>query len=110
MMKWCWLFSSIACEVIGTTCLKLASDDGKNAGWYSLGVLLFYAACFTQLGVAMKHFSLGTVYATWSGLGVSLLALIGIVFWGDEINLLKTVSFALVIAGIVGLNMSGMSH
>ena len=74
------------------------------------GVVLFYVACFALLALAMRHFSVGTVYATWSGLGVCLLALIGFVFFHDEISLLKVVSFALVIAGVVGLNMSGISH
>ena len=109
-MKWCWLFSSIACEVIGTTLLKLSSGGGKFAIWYAGGTVLFYLACFALLGVAMQHFSLSTVYATWSGLGVSLIALIGIIFFGDEVNLLKLASFVMVIAGIVGLNMSGLSH
>ena len=109
-MKWFWLTCSITSEVIGTTFLKLSSEGGKNAYWYGIGVAVFYVACFTFLGFAMKHFSLGTLYATWSGLGVTLMALIGILFFGDEINLLKIVSFALVIAGIVGLNISGMTH
>ena len=109
-MKWLWLFSSIACEVIGTTFLKLSSEGGKYAGWYTSGVVLFYIICFALLGVAMKFFSLGVLYATWCGVGVALVALIGVVFFGDEINLLKGVSLALIIAGIVGLNMCGMSH
>ena len=109
-MIWVWLLASIVCEVIGTTMLKLASEGGKHAYWYSAGVMTFYIACFALLGVAMKHFSLGVVYATWSGLGVSLLAMIGIVFFGDEINPLKVFSFLLIIVGVIGLNMSGMSH
>ena len=109
-MHWLYLIFSIVCEVIGTTFLKLSSVGGKYANWYGFGVLVFYAACFTFLGFAMKHFSVGTVYATWSGTGVCLLAVIGILFFGDEINLLKAVSFALVIAGVIGLNLSGVSH
>ena len=109
-MKWLWLFSSILCEVIGTTCLKMASESSKYAAWYWTGVVMFYVACFVLLAAAMKHFSLGTVYATWSGLGVALLAVIGVVAFGDQINGLKVVSLILVIAGIVGLNMSGISH
>lgn len=109
-MGWLWLLSSIGCEVIGTTFLKLASDGGKYTVWYSVGVIVFYVACFALLGCAMRHFSLGTVYATWSGLGVSLLAIIGVVAFGDQINVLKTVSLVLVVAGIIGLNMSGISH
>jgi len=109
-MKWLWLFSSIACEVMGTTLLKLSSGGGKYAYLYGAGVVLFYVACFAFLAYAMKHFSIGTVYATWSGLGVCLLALIGVVFFGDDINALKVVSFLLIITGVVGLNLSGMSH
>ena len=109
-MKWLWLFSSIACEVFGTTLLKLSSDGGKHAFLYGIGVILSYTACFTLLAVAMKHFSISTVYATWSGLGVCLLAMIGVMFFGDDINLLKVGSFLLIIAGVVGLNMSGISH
>lgn len=58
----------------------------------------------------MKHFSLGTVYAIWAGLGVSALALSGVLAFSDEINPLKVISFGLIIAGIVGLNMSGITH
>lgn len=109
-MKWVWLFSSILCEVIGTVFLKLSSDGGKHTYWYGAGVVLCYLSCFTLLAFAMKHFSVSTVYATWSGMGICLLALIGVLFFGDNINWLKIVSFVLVIAGVVGLNLSGMTH
>ena len=109
-MKWLWLFSSITFEVIGTTFLKLASDGGKYDYLYWAAVVLFYSACFAFLAIAMKYFSVGTVYATWSGMGVTLIALIGVIFFGDDINALKLGSFVLVVAGIVGLNMSGISH
>lgn len=109
-MGWFWLLSSIVCEVFGTTFLKMASNGGKNAGWYSAIVVVSYMACFALLAFAMKHFSLSTVYATWSGIGVSLLAIIGVVVFGDSVNALKLVSLLLIVAGIIGLNMSGMSH
>ena len=109
-MHWFYLFSSIICEVTGTTLLKLSSNGSKYASLYGAGVILFYTACFIFLAFAMKHFSLGTVYATWSGMGICLLALIGVAFFGDDINMLKVASFFLVIAGDVGLNMSGVSH
>lgn len=109
-MGWVWLLASIGCEVTGTTFLKLASEGGKHATWYSAGVFVFYVACFALLGGAMRHFSLSTLYATWSGLGVSVLAIIGVVAFGDQMNALKIVSLVLVIVGIVGLNMSGVSH
>ena len=109
-MKWFWLFSSIVCEVVGTTFLKLSSDGGKHTYLYGIGVLVSYIACFTLLAFAMKHFALGTIYAIWSGLGICLLAAIGVIFFGDQLNALKIVSFVLIVAGVVGLNLSGVSH
>ena len=109
-MKWMILVLSIACEVLGTTCLKLAGDQPEKRTLWITGVILFYAVCFALLGLAMKHFSLSVVYATWSGVGVALLAMIGVVFFKDPVNLLKIVSFILIVAGIVGLNLSGTSH
>ncbi len=109
-MGWLWLLASIGCEVVGTTFLKLASDGGKNAIGYYTGVAIFYVACFSLLGEAMRHFSLSTVYATWSGLGVSLLAVIGVVAFGDQMTVMKITSLILVIVGIVGLNLSGVAH
>ena len=109
-MKWAFLLSSIACEVVGTVCLKLASDEGPHRMKYAAGVAIFYLLCFSLLGGAMKHFQLSVVYATWSGVGVGLLAVIGVFVFGDAINPLKVVSFILVVLGVIGLNASGVSH
>ena len=110
MMKWLWLVASIACEVLGTTSLKLASNGGSGSIKYGIGVIVLYGLCFGLLGQCMNHFSLGTLYATWSGLGVALLAVIGVIYFGDSIGPMKVFSFLLLIAGIVGLNLSGISH
>jgi len=109
-MKWTFLLSSIGCEVLGTVFLKLASHEGPHRLKYAAGVAIFYLLCFSLLGGAMKHFPLSVVYATWSGVGVGLLAVIGIFVFGDSINAFKVVSFVLVILGVIGLNASGVSH
>lgn len=109
-MRWLWLVLSITCEILGTTSLKLASQESPHTAKYGIAVVLLYTLCFAFLGQCMKHFSLGTLYATWSGLGVALLAIVGVVFFGDNINAAKIVSFILLIAGVVGLNLSGISH
>ncbi len=109
-MKWIWLLLSIVCEILGTTSLKLSSEDNPHRFKYALGVVIFYVLCFAFLGQCMKHFSLGTLYATWSAVGVALLAVIGVIFFGDDINATKVISFILLIVGVVGLNLSGISH
>ena len=41
---------------------------------------------------------------------IALVAIIGIVFFGDELSPLRVLSFLLVIAGVVGLNLGRVAH
>jgi small multidrug resistance pump len=47
------------------------------------------------------------VHTVWSGLGTTLIAVIGIVYFRESLTLLKAASIALVIVGVVGLRMAG---
>ena len=106
-MKWIYLLGSIAFEVLGTTAMKMASQGGKHSTYWTITLWVSYIICFGLLQYAMKYFELGTVYAIWSGVGISILAIIGYFTFGDSFSALKIGSIALIIIGIVGLNMSG---
>lgn len=107
IMKWIYLLASIAFEVLGTTAMKMASQGGKYATYWSITVWVAYILCFGLLQYAMKSFELGTVYAIWSGVGITVLAIIGYFVFGDSFSALKIGSIALIILGIIGLNLSG---
>ncbi len=109
-MKWLYLLASIIFEVLGTTSLKLSSESEKYATHWITAVVVFYVLTFWMFQYTMKYFELGTVYAIWSGVGVALLAVIGVIFFGDQLNIQKIISILLIIGGIIGLNLSGMSH
>lgn len=109
-MKWLILLSAVFCEIIGTTALKLASQGGKQVVFYGGSVVLSYSICFYLLGMTFRYFELGAVYAIWSGIGIILLAAIGALFFGDNLSPLKLASITLIIIGIVGLNLSGISR
>ena len=109
-MKWLLLLASIIFEVGGTTMLKFAGRGGADAWRWGAGVLCSYALCFLALGFAMRLFPLGILYGMWAGGGIALVAVIGIAFFGDELSTLKIVSFLLIIAGVVGLNLGGVTH
>ena len=51
----------------------------------------------------------GLRYAVWTGIGAAGAAAIGMVFLGDAVSALKLVSIGLVLAGVVGLNLSGVT-
>ena len=52
----------------------------------------------------------GVAYAIWSGLGTALIAAIGIFAFREPVTALKLFSIALIIAGVVGLNLGGGGH
>jgi small multidrug resistance pump len=49
--------------------------------------------------------AVGLVYATWSAVGIVLLAVIGIVFFDETVDIPAVVGFTLVLAGIFLLNV-----
>ncbi|WP_279605584.1 DMT family transporter [Aetokthonos hydrillicola] len=60
----------------------------------------------TALTMALKKIDVSIAYAIWSGLGTSLIAVIGIFWFKEPVNVLKIMSISLVIIGVIGLNLS----
>ena len=54
----------------------------------------------------MRRIELGIAYAIWSGVGTAVIAAVGIVWFREPASALKLVSLALVIIGVVGLNLA----
>lgn len=98
-----WLAGAIVSEVAGTTILKL-SDGLQNT---VLGVVAvgLYVVSFYFVSLALTELPVGLVYATWSAVGIVGLALIGVVYFGEQVDLAAVVGIALVIGGIVLLNV-----
>ncbi|MDD5647960.1 MAG: multidrug efflux SMR transporter [Dehalococcoidia bacterium] len=106
-MSWILLIAAIIMEVCGTTCLKLS--DGFTRWVPSVLIFVFYGVSFTLMSFAVRKLDLSLSYAIWSGVGTFLIALIGLFWFKEHFTLLKVVSMALVIAGVVGLNLAGSS-
>ncbi len=107
-MPYVMLAGAILSEVLATTALKLS--DGFSRLWPSLGTCLGYAVSFYLLAQTLKSLEIGTVYAIWSAVGTAVIAVIGIVFLGESATVSKAIGIALVIAGVVVLNLGGTSH
>lgn len=108
MMCWLILICAITLEVIATSFLKMS--HGFSVASYSVLSLLFYAGSLFLLSLALKTVEIGIAYAIWSGFGMVLIALIGIVFFNERIDVLKVLFFTLIIVGAVGLNLTSKSR
>ncbi len=58
------------------------------------------------LGLAMKELPLGTAYAIWTGVGAVGTVIAGIILFGESMALVRLVSVALIVAGLIGLKVS----
>ena len=104
-MCWLWLFLAIALEVTATILMKYS--DGFTRLGPTLGMLVFYGLSLAPLARVLKQLEVGAVYAIWSALGTAAVALLGMVLFHEPANGLKVFSIALIIVGVVCLNLSG---
>ena len=83
---------------------------------YSCGFTKIFPAVFTLttmvgsfvlLEITLKTLPLGTAYAVWTGIGIVGAAVLDVVLFGAPVSLPKTISVALILAGIVGLRRFG---
>lgn len=58
------------------------------------------------LGLAMKELPLGTAYAIWTGVGAVGTVIAGIILFGESMALVRLLSVALIITGLIGLKVS----
>ena len=96
---------AIAAEVAATVSLRYA--EGFTRIGPSAIVVAGYAASFYLLSLILRELSVGTTYAIWAGAGTAAIAVIGIVVLGEPATAVKLASIALIIAGVIGLNLSG---
>ena len=57
--------------------------------------------------VIARGLEVGIVYAVWSSLGTTLIVFVGALFLNEPLTLAKVTGAALVIAGVVILNLGG---
>jgi len=51
----------------------------------------------------------GAAYAVWTGIGAVGAAAVGMLVLGDPVSTLKIVSIGLILCGVIGLNLSGVT-
>ena len=105
MLAWIYLSGAIASEIVGTVFLRYT--DGFTRPAPSLLVLATYAASLWLTALALRELEISLAYAVWAGVGTAAVAVIGMAALGESVNGLKLASIALVIGGVVGLNLSG---
>ena len=102
-MPYLILLCAIIAETIGTTALYASQQFTRPLP--SLLTVLAYAVAFYLLSLTLKTLPVGVMYAMWSGLGIVLIALIAFVLYGQKLDLAAVLGIALIVAGILVINL-----
>ncbi|AZL08305.1 DMT family transporter [Brevibacterium aurantiacum] len=101
--KWALLTGAIIAEVAGTLMLRATIE---NPLWIPL-VVISYALAFTLLGLTLRlGLPIGVVYGTWAAFGVALVAVLGMVVFGDTLSIGAMIGIAIIIVGVVLIETS----
>lgn len=103
-MSWIILFFAGLFEVGWAVGLKYT--DGFSKPLPTVLTVAAMAVSLGLLGLAMKELPLGTAYAIWTGVGAVGTVIAGIILFGESMALVRLVSVALIITGLIGLKVS----
>lgn len=103
MKNFAILFFAIFSEVIATTALKFSEGFTKLVP--SIVVVLGYGLSFYLLSQSLKVFPIGIAYAIWSGVGLILTVIAGMIIWKETLDWARVIGILLIIAGIILINV-----
>ena len=104
-MSWFFLILAGLLEVVWAVGLKYT--EGFSRLWPTVWTLLSMAVSVWLLGVAVRTLPVGTAYAVWTGVGAVGTVLFGIVLFEEPTTVGRLVCVGLIVAGIVGLKLTG---
>lgn len=106
MRKWLLLTAAILLEVTATLSLRGALD---HPALYAL-VVVGYVGSFTALALVLRAgLALGVAYGIWGASGVALTAILAALFFGDPLTGVMGIGIALVIAGVLCVELGAQS-
>ena len=93
---------AIFCEVGGTMLLPVSQNFTKIIPTAILAVL--YLLSFYLITFVVDKIPIAIVYATWSGLGVFTVAILGYVFFKQTLSWPAVLGLFLIVIGVVMVN------
>lgn len=94
---------AILLEVIGTTCLKMSEQFSRTP--YVIAMLAAYGLSFYLLSLVLRTMPVGIAYAVWSGLGIVLITLVGLVLFGQRLDWPALIGMGMIVAGVMVINL-----
>jgi small multidrug resistance pump len=105
-MMWTTLTLAILFEMFGTLALR-ASEGFRKRIWI-LPVTIGYLASFYLLWLTLRlGMHVGIAYGVWTACGVALVAVAARFLFGEPLTWLMGVGIALIVGGVLTIEMAG---
>lgn len=102
-----YLAIAIVSEVIGTSALK--ASDSFTKPLPLVIVALGYGVAFYFLSLTLRTIPVGVAYAVWSGVGIVLITLVGVLWFRQPLDLPGGIGLGLIVAGVLTVNLFSKS-
>ncbi len=107
-MSYIFLALAIICEVIGTMLLPSSHNFTKLLP--SAVLILAYILSFYFLTFALRDIPIAVVYASWAGLGVFLVAVLGYFLFAQSLQWQAIAGLCLIVSGVALVNYYSIRH
>ena len=102
-----YLFLALA-VLLGVTSNSFAkSAEGFTLFFPSIVTGITIVACMCALTMVMKNIPMGIIYASFAGLTIIATVVVGIIRFNQVPNLYSIIGLALIIAGVLMVNLLG---
>ena len=97
-----FLLIAIFCEVAGTMLLPVSQNFTKLIPTATLSI--FYLSAFYLLTFVVNKLPIAIVYATWSGLGIFTISILGYIFFKQTLNWQTVLGLFFIVVGVILVN------
>ena len=94
-----FLAGAVFCEVAGTMLLPVSQNFTKLIPTAALS--FFYLCAFYLLTFVVNKLPIAIVYATWSGLGIFTIAIMGYIFFKQTLAWQAVLGLFLIVFGVI---------
>ncbi|MDQ3157043.1 MAG: SMR family transporter [Actinomycetota bacterium] len=102
-----WLYLGIAVIFEVAVGILASKAQGFTKLWWTVATLVSGAIATLFLSFALLTFDVGAGYAIWTSVAGVGIVIIGALFLGQRLTWKKGLGIAIVIIGVVGLQLSG---
>ncbi|MEL1224395.1 MAG: multidrug efflux SMR transporter, partial [Candidatus Neomarinimicrobiota bacterium] len=94
---------AILCEVTGTMLLPISKNFTRPI--ISIILVLAYVMAFYLLTFALEEIPLAIAYATWAGMGIFMITILGYFFYSEVLHWQTILGLILIATGIAIVNV-----